>query len=202
LTRTRAPREIREAANGLRRCRARWTTSAGPAATTGTSRHNAPGRCATWRRCRALLRADGLVAQGVVGEHEGGHGLDHGHGAGKDTRVMASAPRDGRLLVLDADGLLRTHDRRRGLERHAEVHGLSVGDAALHATAPVAARADAVAVHVELVVVLAPGQIGARESRADLEALACGQAQHALGQVGFETVENGLAPSGGPSAHR
>ena len=94
------------------------------------------------------------------------------------------------------------HDRRGRLEGHAEVDRLAVRDAALDAAAPVGARADAVAVHVELVVVLAPGQLRAGEARADLESLARRQAQHRLGEVRLEAVEDRLAPAGRAAAHR
>ena len=55
----------------------------------------------------------------------------------------------------DVDGVLLAHDRRRGLEGHPEVDRLAVADAALDAAAAVGARAHAVALHVERVVVLA-----------------------------------------------
>src|SRR5207249_1796843 len=67
--------------------------------------------------------------------------------------------------------------------------------AALNAAAAVAARAHAVALHVELVVVLQAGEVGAGEAGADLEALAGRQAEHRLRQVGLEPVENRLTPA-------
>src|SRR5262245_33916166 len=150
----------------------------------------------------SLAAADRLVAQGVVGEHQRGHGLHHGHRAGQDTGVVAAPSAEGRVLVVDVHRVLLVHDRRSGLEGHANVDGLAVGDAALDTTAPVGAGADAIATHVELVVVLAPGEVGAREARADLETLAGGQAQEGLGEVGLEAIEDGLTPARRAAAHR
>ena len=94
-----------------------------------------------------------------------------------------------------AHGVLLAHHRRGRLERDAEVHRLAVGDAALHAAAAIGARPHAIALHVEGVVVLEPGEIGAGEAGADLEALARRQAQHRAGEVGLEAVEDRLAPA-------
>src|SRR5688500_1253469 len=60
--------------------------------------------------------------------------------------------------------------------------------------AAVGARAHPLAFHVEGIVVLYPGEVGAAEARADLEAFACGQAEHGLGEIGFQAVEDRLAP--------
>ena len=116
--------------------------------------------------------------------------------------IVAPAPKQGGVLVMDVHRILLGHDRRGGLEGHAEVDGLAVGDAALDAAAPVGAGAHAIAVHVELVVVLAAGEVSAREAGADLEALAGGQAQDGLGEVGLQPVEDGLAPARRAAAHR
>ena len=86
------------------------------------------------------------------------------------------------------------------LERDAEVDRLAVRDTALNAAAPIRTGPHAVPVHVELVVVLAPGELGPREPRADLEPLARRQAQNRLGQVRLEPVEDGLAPAGRAAA--
>src|SRR5215470_465833 len=110
----------------------------------------------------SLAAADRLVAQGVVGEDEGGHGLHHGDRAGQHAGVVAAAPAQRGVLAVDGHRALLGHDRRGRLEGHAEVDGLAVSDPALDAAAAVGARAHAVAVHVELVVVLAPGEVRPR----------------------------------------
>src|SRR5262249_60305999 len=81
-----------------------------------------------------------------------------------------------------------------------DANGLRVGDAALHSPPPVAAGAHSTAVHVELVVVLAASEAGPGKSGANLETLAGGQAQHALGEIRLEAIEHGLAPAGGAAA--
>src|SRR6266542_3194457 len=152
-------------------------------------------------RPREMLRSQGLTPERVVGKDESGHGFDHGDGAGQDARVVTAAAGDGGVLVMDAHGVLLAHDRRGRLEGHAEVDRLAVGDAALDAARAIGSRADTLAVHVELVVVLGSAQVGAGEAGADLEALAGGQAQHPLGQVGLEPVEHRLAPAGRAATH-
>src|SRR5215510_10443427 len=101
---------------------------------------------------------------------------------------MPAAAPDGGVPSLCAHCRLLAHDGRSGLEGDAEVHRLAVGDPALYTAAAVRARAHAIAVHVERVIVLEPSQVGAGKAGADLEALAGGQAQHRASQVCLETV--------------
>src|SRR2546430_1719618 len=112
---------------------------------------------------------------------------------GRPRSIFSEAQGGG--LVAHVHRLLLVEDRRRRLEGDPEVDRLPVGDPALDAAAPVGPRADAVALHVELVVVLAPPEVGAREAGADLEALARGQTHDRLGEVGRQAIENRLAPA-------
>jgi hypothetical protein len=50
--------------------------------------------------------------------------------------------------------------------------------------------------------VLRAAQVGAGEARADLEALAGGQAHHGLREVGLQAIEHRLAPARRAAAHR
>src|SRR5262249_47548527 len=86
-------------------------------------------------------------------------------------------------------------------EGDPEVDRLAVRDAALDAARSVRARPDATAFHVEFVVVLRATEIGPREARADLETLARRQAHHGLRKIGFEAIEDRLAPPRRTSAH-
>ncbi len=52
----------------------------------------------------------------------------------------------------------------------------------------------------EGIVVLAAGQQNAAKTGADFKRLRRGQAQHRLGQVGFQFVKDRLAPAGGHAA--
>src|SRR5262245_11281168 len=101
----------------------------------------------------------------------------------------------------DVDRALLVEDGGGRLERHPEVDGLAVGDPTLDAAGPVGPGADAVAGHVELVVVLTPGEVRPGEPRADLEALAGGQAQHAPGEVRLQPIEDRLPPARRTAAH-
>ena len=69
----------------------------------------------------------------MVGQHEGGHGLDHWDGAWEDTRIVAAAALEGCVLKLRIDGVLFVHDGGYRLEVDTEVDSLTVGNAALHA---------------------------------------------------------------------
>ena len=77
-----------------------------------------------------VLRA---VTQCVVGQHQGGHGLDHRDGAREDARIVAAAALEGRVFQQRIDGVLFVHDGGYRLEGDTEVDGLTVGNAALHA---------------------------------------------------------------------
>src|SRR2546428_794724 len=79
------------------------------------------------------------------------HGLHHRDRAGQHAGVVAAAAGDRGVLVVHVHRALLAHDRGRRLERHSEIDGLAVGDAALHAARAVRARAHALVVHVELV---------------------------------------------------
>ena len=48
--------------------------------------------------CLLLWRIDRLLAQGVVGQHQRGHRLDHRHRARQHAGVVAAAALDGRVL--------------------------------------------------------------------------------------------------------
>ena len=61
----------------------------------------------------------GLVAQQVVGEHAGDHGLADGDGADADARVMAALGGDLHLLAVGVDGLLGNGDGTGGLDDEA-----------------------------------------------------------------------------------
>lgn len=71
------------------------------------------------------------LAEGVIDEHECGHGFDDGDGSGEDAGVMTSAAFEGGVPALGIDGGLLVHDRGDGFEGDAEVDGFAVGDAAL-----------------------------------------------------------------------
>ena len=110
-----------------------------------------------------------------------------------------SSKRPGGTVVLRR--LLRLRDRRGALEPNAEINVLAITDPALHAPAPVRARAHAPvgALH-ERVVVLRAGHLRAAEAGADLEGLGRGDGEHRVRELGLELVEDGLAEAGGDVA--
>src|SRR5690606_37764036 len=81
-------------------------------------------------------------------------------------------------------------DRRRRLERDAREDVLSVRDAPLDTARSIGARADSARLREERVVVLASGEVGSLETRADLESLRRGKREHRFRQVGLEAIEN------------
>src|SRR5882762_10447943 len=64
---------------------------------------------------------DRLLHEGVVGEDERGHRLNHRDGAWEHARIMAPAALDGRVLMRHTHRSLLAHDGGRGLEGDAEV---------------------------------------------------------------------------------
>ena len=142
----------------------------------------------------------GVVAEGVVEEDEGGHGFDHGDGAGEDARVVAAAAAEGGVLEVLVHGVLLVHDGGDGFEGDAEVDGFAVGDAALDAAGAVAGGEDAAVFGADGVVVLEAGEADAIKAGADVEALGGGEAEHGFGEVGLEAVEDGFAPADGDFA--
>ena len=131
----------------------------------------------------------------MVGQDEGGHGLDHRDGARQHARIVAAPALERCVFQLRIDGVLLVHDGGHRLEGDAEVDGLAVGDAALHAAGIVFCRAHFAAPGPYRVVVLAAGHGDATETGADFEALGRGQAEHRLGEVGLEAVEHRVAPA-------
>lgn len=136
----------------------------------------------------------------MIDEDQGGHGLDHGHGAGEDTGVVATAAAQGGVLVVVIHGVLFMHDGGHGFEGDAEVDGFAVADAALDATGAIGGGADAVLDTAEGIIMGAAGEQDPGEAGADFEAFGGGQAEHGLGEVGFEAVEDWFAPTGGDAA--
>ena len=78
----------------------------------------------------------------------------------------------------------------RWLEGGTEHDVFSVGDAALRAAGAVSRGANTATLADELVVVRAAAQYGAGEAAADLKTFRCGQREHGLGEVGFETIKD------------
>lgn len=80
-----------------------------------------------------LVRAAlGLVAEGVVEENKSGHGLHHGHGPGKDARIVATSALQGGVGVVHIHRVLLVHDGGDRFEGDPEVDGLTIADAALN----------------------------------------------------------------------
>ena len=132
----------------------------------------------------------------MVGEDEEGHGFDHGNGSGENAGVVTAASFEGGVLVrVGGDRELFVHDGGDRFEGDAEGDGFAIGDPALDAAGAVAGGADAAFLHAEGVVVFASGEKCSGEAAADFEALGGGQAEHGLGEVGVEFVEDRFSES-------
>ncbi|KAJ0158688.1 hypothetical protein CTA2_11079 [Colletotrichum tanaceti] len=165
------------------------------------------------RRQQALGHLSRVLRHERVQQHDGGHGLDDGDGAGHDARVVTALGGQDALLGTVVGGRrLVPADGGGRLEGNAEVDGRAVGDAALDAArvvglggqfGPRDAHALGVGGEVGLgrldegVVVLRAGDLAAAEARADLEALGGGDAEHGVGELGLELVEAGFAEGRG-----
>jgi hypothetical protein len=66
------------------------------------------------------------VAQGVVHEDEGSHGLYNGHRARQDAGVMPAPGFERGVLEVDVHGILLMHDSGDGFEGDPEVDRLPV----------------------------------------------------------------------------
>jgi two-component system cell cycle sensor histidine kinase/response regulator CckA len=136
----------------------------------------------------------------VVDEDEGGHGFDHGDGAGEDAGVVAAAAFQGCVLVFDVDGVLFDHDGGDGFEGGAEVDGFAIGDSALDTAGTVGGGADFAVDHAKGIVVLGAGELCSGEAGADFKSFGGGEAEHGFAEVGFETIEYRFAPAGWDAA--
>ncbi len=82
-----------------------------------------------------------------------------------------------------------------------EVDILAVGDTTLNSTAPVGICAQGTILPAnEGVVVLAAGDFGSAEARADLEAFGSGDGEHGVAELGLDLVEDGFTETGGDTA--
>ena len=123
-----------------------------------------------------MLAALGFLAEGVVDEDEGGHGFDHGDGAGEDAGVVASAAFEGGVMQADVHGVLLVHDSGDGFERDAEINQLAIGDATLDSTGTIGRGSHFAGLHSKGVIVLQTGEEDAAEAGANIESLRGGQA--------------------------
>lgn len=140
------------------------------------------------------------MAESVIREGEGDHGFNHGDSAGEYARVVAAFALEGGVFEVSVDRILFVHDGGGGLECNAEFDGHAVADTALDAAAVVGGGVGGgLVVASEGVVVFGSFEEGACVSGADFEAFGSGEREHRFGEVGFEFIENGFAPSGGHS---
>src|SRR5262249_10674118 len=115
------------------------TCETSPTTTTRTPARPAASSAATGaaESLSALGGADRLLAQSVIGQDEGSHGLDHRHRPREHARVVSAATPDGGVLAAGAHRALLLHDGGGRLERDAEIDRLAVADAALDPAAQV-----------------------------------------------------------------
>ena len=114
------------------------------------------------------------LAEGVIGEDDGGHGFDHGNGPREDTGVVAAARLEFGVCSRGRDGLLGAKDCGGGFEGDSEKNRFAVTDPALNAAASVGRSTNAAGIHKKGVVVFAPSEARPRESAPDFKAFGCG----------------------------
>jgi len=134
----------------------------------------------------------------LVDDDQCGHGLDDGNGPGDDAGIVppTGSEDSGGSVVLG--GFLGLGDGGRGFEADPEVDVLSVGDAALDTPAPVCFGGERPVLSADKqVVVLAAGDLGSTETRADFKRLGGGYRQHGVSQFGFNLVETGFSETRG-----
>src|ERR1017187_2231068 len=148
----------------------------------------------------SLFPALRALPQRVVHEHERGHRLDHRHGARQHAGIVTATALERGVVKGFINRVLRLHDGGDGLERGAEENRFAVRDAALDAAGTVRGGENFSVLRAKGVVVLQTGQQNSSKTVAALETFARGQAQHGLGEIGFELVEHRFAPAGGHAA--
>lgn len=115
--------------------------------------------------------------------------------------MTATGGECGGLSVL-CNGLLRLKECGYGFECHSEIDVLSVGNAALYASAIVGEGGDtAVPIGNENVILLASELGSTIESHAILEAFHGIDAEHGIAQSGMQFVKRGLAPTYGAALY-
>ena len=140
-----------------------------------------------------LLSALRSMTQEVISDDEMDHGFDHRDGSWEHAGVVTTASSERGFLFVVGHGLLLAQDCGGRLKGDAEDDVFTVANAALDAATAVGAGADAIASHVELVIVLQAGHERAGEAAADLETLRRRQAEHGFCQIGLQFVKNRLA---------
>jgi len=75
-----------------------------------------------------------MLSQEVIAENEGSHCLDHRHGAGQDTGIVATSCREFGRLAGGGHGLLGLGYGGRRLESYTEENMFAIADASLNAS--------------------------------------------------------------------
>ena len=109
---------------------------------------------------------------------------------------MTAAALERGILSLVIDGILFAHDGGDGFEGDAEVEGGAIGDAALDTAGTVGGCGDLAILGTERIVMLRAGHQDAVEPGAEIKSFGGRQAEHGLGEVGLEAVEDRFAPTG------
>jgi hypothetical protein len=72
------------------------------------------------------LLALGFLTQGVVDQYQGGHGFDHGHGPGQNTRIVPTATCERGVLEFVVHGILFVHDGGNRFKGHSKMDRLAI----------------------------------------------------------------------------
>lgn len=148
---------------------------------------------------------DGLPAEPVIGEDDGGHRFGHGNEPRQQAGIVATGGPDRGGLAGACDGLLFACEAAGGFYGGTQQDGCSGRHASQHATVTIAGDSDGRGVWVgrvggtgdEVIVVLTATEFAAAESDAIFDSQHCGQAEECFGEIGFEFVEDRITESWG-----
>mmetsp|Transcript_10855 Transcript_10855/g.34953 ORF Transcript_10855/g.34953 Transcript_10855/m.34953 type:complete len:515 (-) Transcript_10855:38-1582(-) len=164
---------------------------------------------------RAIAHGGGSAAQtraldeGGVDEHQRSHALDERRRPRQNARVVPPLGLERDCIARQRRCLLRLPNRRHTLDGNLEIDGRAGADTTQGAARVVAADGERRGVRRpsrsagdEGVVVRGAAHEGAPKSGADFESLCGRQRHHRVGQLGLETIEDGLAQAcGNAGAH-
>ena len=140
-----------------------------------------------------LLAHLAAVAQEVVGQHQGHHGLAHRNGPDSDAGVVAALGHHVDVFTLGRDAALGREDGRGGLDREAHHHVLARGNATQNAARIVGEEFRLAAPHADFIGVLFARKLGRLEAGANLHALHRVDAHEGVGDFCLEFVVDGLS---------
>src|SRR5581483_1899542 len=126
----------------------------------------------------------------MIAKRQRGHCFYDQHCSGNHARIMTPARSQLSLPVRTGHRFLFLADCSCWLKRDTKINLLPIADAALHATGIVGCRANSPGAYLKWIVVLRAPHSRCRKTGTDLESFCRRYAEHRLGQISLELVEN------------